>query len=70
MEQALASLHAASGFSAQRAQAVDNANKALLATMGFGQGTLASDLQDDDDEDEKDDADLAGARGAPGQHAA
>lgn len=70
VEQALASLHAASGFSAQRAQAVDNANKALLATMGFGQGTLASDLQDDDDEDDEDDADLAGARGAPGQHTA
>lgn len=50
----LAAVHAATGFTAERAHAVASYNKALGEELGFGRGTLLADLQEDEEDDEDD----------------
>jgi len=58
----LAAIRAATGLTDERVSAVAARNQQLLAALGFGQGTLAADLADDEeDEDEMLPAPAAGA---------
>lgn len=55
VERELAAVHAATGFSSARAAEVAALNARLLSALGFGHGTLAEDLQEEDeDEDDED----------------
>lgn len=54
-ERELAAVHAAAGFSQERADRAAHYNRRLLEALGFGRGTLAEDLAEDDDEEEEED---------------
>lgn len=53
VDRELAVMRAATGLTDERVNAVAARNQQLLAALGFGQGTLAVDLMDDDDEDDE-----------------
>lgn len=53
VDRELAAMRAATGLTDERVNAVAARNQQLLAALGFGQGTLAADLMDDDDEDDE-----------------
>lgn len=67
MERQLAAVHAAVGFSAQRALEIANSNRRLLAQLGFGHSTLAADLREDEEEEEEEDMASPGSEVAPGE---